>query len=185
MQIKICAEYWGMLPRPRLVCQESGLRPDTIHFPILNSSMGLVGNLAELPLSTVPSAIVQNEDAHQTIKSPSMPCPGAAIWKYSLVFMPQKWWNWQTNGGNLYQWEVFSTGAMWMESFIAYLWVIWLYFSPESRLISGVLELGQVSLFCKKIGQEFDSCQTWVWKSFPIRSEKYEDTMLVCFEKKK
>ena len=27
IQIKICAEYWGMLPRPRLVCQEPGLRP--------------------------------------------------------------------------------------------------------------------------------------------------------------
>ena len=27
MQIKICAEYRDMLPRPRLVCQEPGLRP--------------------------------------------------------------------------------------------------------------------------------------------------------------
>ena len=27
IQIKICAEYRDMLPRPRLVCQESGLRP--------------------------------------------------------------------------------------------------------------------------------------------------------------
>ena len=27
IQIKICAEYWDMLPRPRLVCQEPGLRP--------------------------------------------------------------------------------------------------------------------------------------------------------------
>ena len=26
IQIKICAEYWDMLPRPRLVCQEPGLR---------------------------------------------------------------------------------------------------------------------------------------------------------------
>ena len=27
LQIKICAEYRDMLPRPRLVCQEPGLRP--------------------------------------------------------------------------------------------------------------------------------------------------------------
>ena len=27
IQIKICAEYRNMLPRPRLVCQEPGLRP--------------------------------------------------------------------------------------------------------------------------------------------------------------
>ena len=27
IQIKICAEYQDMLPRPRLVCQEPGLRP--------------------------------------------------------------------------------------------------------------------------------------------------------------
>ena len=27
IQIKICAEYRDMLPRPRLVCQEAGLRP--------------------------------------------------------------------------------------------------------------------------------------------------------------
>ena len=29
----------------------------------------------------------------------------------------------------------------------AYLWVIWLYFSLESRLIPAVLELGQVRLY--------------------------------------
>ena len=47
IQIKICAEYRDMLPRPRLVCQEPGLRPIgrspgvpdkssiySIHFPI-------------------------------------------------------------------------------------------------------------------------------------------------------
>ena len=27
IQIKICAGYWDMLPRPRLACQEPGLRP--------------------------------------------------------------------------------------------------------------------------------------------------------------
>ena len=52
-------------------------------------------------------------------------------------------------GWNMYHWEVFSTGSKWLESFIAYMWVILLCFDPESRLISGMLELGQVRLFWK------------------------------------
>ena len=88
IQIKICAESRDMLPRPRLVCQEPGLRPIgrspgvpdkssrglgsmsrdsaqilfvlySIHFPIFfHSSVGLVGNFAWRPVCTVPSAIV-------------------------------------------------------------------------------------------------------------------------------
>ena len=110
IQIKICAEYRDMLPRPRLVCQEPGLRPIgrspgvpdkssrglgsmsrysaqilicfiAYIFSIFNFSVGLVGNLAELPPCTVPPATVIRMrllSAHQTIKSPSMPCWGAA-----------------------------------------------------------------------------------------------------------
>ena len=50
------------------------------------STVGLIGNFAGLPPCTVPSAIAhrnQNEAAHQTIKSPSMPCWSAATWKHS------------------------------------------------------------------------------------------------------
>ena len=122
IQIKICAEYRDMLPRPRLVCQEPGLRPIGVpdessqglgsmsrysaqilicfiaHI-FFHSSVGLVGNFAGLPSCTVPSAIVhcnQNEAGQHTIKAPSMPCWGAASpWKHSLAFMPQDWWNWQ------------------------------------------------------------------------------------------
>ena len=39
---------------------------------------------------------------------------------------------------------------------LAYLWVIWLYSSLESRLIPAVLE-GQVRLFWNWSGQEFDT----------------------------
>ena len=43
-EINICAEYRGMLPRPRLVCQDKSSRDlENIHFPIFNSSMGWVG----------------------------------------------------------------------------------------------------------------------------------------------
>ena len=87
IQIKICAEYRDMLPRPRLVCQEPGLRPIgrspgvpdkssrglgsmsrysaqilicfiAYIFHFFYSSLGLVGNFAGLPVCTVPSAIV-------------------------------------------------------------------------------------------------------------------------------
>ena len=123
IQIKICAEYRDMLPRPRLVCQEPGLRPigrspgvpdkssrglgsmsrysaqilicfiAYIFLIFFHSSVGLVGNFAGLPVCTVPSAIVhcnQNEAGHQTIKTPSMPCWGAAgPSKQSLAFKSQ------------------------------------------------------------------------------------------------
>ena len=100
ISIKICAEYRDMLPKPRPVCQEPGLRPigrspgvpDRFSRGLGSMSRysaqisicfiayifhflflcGLVGNFA-----TVPSAIVhcnQDEPSHQTIKAPSMPC---------------------------------------------------------------------------------------------------------------
>ena len=88
IQIKICAEYRDMLPRPRLVCQEPGLRPISRSpgvpdkssrglgsmfrysaqilicfiayiFHFFYSSVGLVGNFAGLPLCPVPSATVR------------------------------------------------------------------------------------------------------------------------------
>ena len=40
---------------------------------------------------------------------------------------------------------------------LAYLWVILMYSSLESRLIPAVLE-GQIRLFWNWLGQEFDSC---------------------------
>ena len=87
IQIKICAEYRDMLPRPRLVCQEPGLRPIgrspgvpdkssrglgsmsrysaqilicfiAYIFQFVYSSVGLVGHFAGLPLCPVPSATV-------------------------------------------------------------------------------------------------------------------------------
>ena len=127
IQIKICAEYRDMLPRPRLVCQEPGLRPIgrspgvpdkssrglgsmsrysaqilicfiAYIFSIFNFSVGLVGNLAELPPCTVPSATVhcyQNEAAQ--CSSDNQISQHALLRgsrkKHSLAFMPQNWWN--------------------------------------------------------------------------------------------
>ena len=48
---------------------------------------------------------------------------------------------------------------------LAYLWVILLYSSLESRLIPAVLE-GQVSLFRNWLGQEFESCHIAVKLEF-------------------
>ena len=65
--------------------------------------------------------------------------------------------------------------SVWMGSFqhknqvngetLAYMWVILLYSSQESRLIPGVLE-GQVRLFWNWLGQEFDSCHLAVKVGF-------------------
>ena len=48
---------------------------------------------------------------------------------------------------------------------LAYMWVILLYSSLESRLIPAVLE-GQVRLFWNWLGEEFDSCQIAVKLEF-------------------
>ena len=48
---------------------------------------------------------------------------------------------------------------------LAYLWVILLYSSLESRLILAVLE-GQIRLFWNWLGQEFDSCHIAVKREF-------------------
>ena len=113
IQIKICAEYRDMLPRPRLVCQEPGLRPIgrspgvpdkssrayflfySIHFPIFFIPLWVwLGTLQDCQYAQlVPSAIVhcnQNEAGHQTIKAPSMPCWDAAgPSKHSLALKSQ------------------------------------------------------------------------------------------------
>ena len=95
IQIKICAEYRDMLPRPMLVCQE----PDessrglggmsrysaqilicfiySIHCPFFNPLWVWMGTLQDCQYAQLPSAFVhcnQNEAGHQTIKAPSMPC---------------------------------------------------------------------------------------------------------------
>ena len=122
MQIKICAEYRDMLPRPRLVCQEPGLRSIGRSPGVPDKSSRCLSSMSRysahilicihskhfliflflcgfgLPSCTVPSAIVhctQNGAGHQTIKAPSKPCWGAACpWKHYLAFMPQDRWNW-------------------------------------------------------------------------------------------
>ena len=121
----------------------------------------------------MPSAIVrcnQDEAGHQTIIAPSMPCLGAAgpyLWKHSGIYAtgPVKL---TEKMDEIYVSEKLSAqeGTKWMESFFAYLWVILLYFSLESRLIPAVLELGQVRLFWNQLGQEFDSCHTTVQLEF-------------------
>ena len=75
---------------------------------------------------------------------------GAAESKHCLAFMPQGWWNWQVKWMKSASMESFQYKSQVNgEGFFAYLWVILLYFSPESRLISAVLELGQIRLFWK------------------------------------
>ena len=200
IQIKICAEYRDMLPRPRLVCQEPGLRPIgrspgvpdkssrglgsmsryssqilicfiAYIFHFFYSSVSLVGNFAGLPVCTVPSDIIhcnQNEAGHQTIKAPSMPCWGetgsgklSGIYATELVKLTDKMDEICINGKFSAQ-----EPSEWRD--FAYLWVILLYFSTESGLISGILEVWLFWNFLIRSGiwQLSGSCQTWVWKSF-------------------
>ena len=119
IQIKICAEYRDMLPRPRLVCQEPGLRPIDRSPGVPDKSSRGLGSMSRysaqilicfiayifliffIPLWVwLGSAIVhcnQNEAGHQTIKAPSMPCLRCSwsiktLWhlNHSLVKMTDK-----------------------------------------------------------------------------------------------
>ena len=178
MQIKICAEYRDMLPRPRLVCQEPGLRPigRTPGVPD-KSSRGLgrmswysahilicfiayiflffiplwvwLGTLQDcqyaqcpLPLSIVirmrlvirqsklPACLAEVQLAHQNI-----------LWHlcHRLVKLTDKWMKSVSMGSFQYKNRVSG------ESF-AYLWVILLHFSLESRPDSSSVGISQVVL---------------------------------------
>ena len=110
IQIKICAKYRDMLPRPRLVCQEPGLRPIGRSPGVPDKSSRGLGSMsrysaqilicfiayifsislwvwlgtlqnchhAQCPLPLFIVIRMRLLSAHQTIKSPSMPCWGAA-----------------------------------------------------------------------------------------------------------
>ena len=110
IQIKISAEYRDMLPRPRLVCQEPGLRPIGRSPGVPDKSSRGLGSMsrysaqilicfiayifsislwvwlgtlqnchhAQCPLPLFIVIRMRLLSAHQTIKSPSMPCWGAA-----------------------------------------------------------------------------------------------------------
>ena len=157
-------------------------------FHFFYSSVGLVGNFAGLPICTVPSAIVQcnqNEAGHQTIKAPSMPCWGAAgpsntLWHlcHRLVKLTDKWMKSVSMGS--FQYKNWVSG----ESF-AYLWVILLYFSLESRPDSSSVGISQVVLKINKVKNL--TGVTWLsnwslkvfYKQFSIKIVKYEDGMLI------
>ena len=160
-----------MLPRPRLVCQEPGLRPIgrspgvpdkssrglgsmsrysaqilicfiAYIFHLFYSSVSLVGNFAGLPVCTVPSAIViRMRLAIRQSKLPAYPAEVQLAQENSLAFMPQDWWNWQIKWMKSVSIGSFQYKNQVKGEFFAYMWVILLYFSTESGLISGILEV--------------------------------------------
>ena len=119
IQIKICAEYRDMLPRPRLACQEPGSRSPGVPNKSSRGLGSMSRNSAQILIWFIPYIFQlfiplwvwlatlqdwhyaqcplllsfssnQNEAGHQTIKAPSMPCWGAAgPSKHTLAFMPQ------------------------------------------------------------------------------------------------
>ena len=194
-----------MLPRPRLVCQEPGLRPIGrspgvpdkssrglgsmsrysaqnlicfIAFPIVFIHLWLcLGTLQDchhaqcpLPLSIV---IKMRLDIRQS-KLPACLAEVQLAHEHSLAFMQQDWWNWQIKwrksvSVGSYQYKNQVNGE-----FFAYLWVILLYFSLESRLSLALLELGQVVLKIW-LGQEFTAVKLEFESLFrAIRHENVE-----------
>ena len=171
IQIKLCAEYRDMLPRPRLVCQEPGLRcigrspgvPDKssrgpgsmswysaqilicfIAYIFLFLFLCGFGwelcrtasihcTLCHCPLKSKWGWSSDNQSSQHALMRCSWP-----IKTLSGIYVTD-WWNWQIKrvksvsmGSYQYKNQVNR------ESF-AYLWVILLYFSLESRLIPAVL----------------------------------------------
>ena len=194
-----------MVPRPRLVCQEPGLRPIGRSPGVPDKSSRSLGSMSRYSAEILICFIAYIFNflflcgfGWELCRTPSMHsalchCPLLSEWGWSsdnqssqhallmcswpiktlsgLYMYATDWWNWQIKwmksvsvGGFQYKNQVNG------ESF-AYLWVILLYFSLESRLIPAKLELGQVRLFWKLIWsiiwQLSPSCQPGVWEYFP------------------
>ena len=170
IQIKICAEYWDMLPRPRLVCQEPGVPYKSslgLGSMFRCSTQILICFIAYIFLFFIPLWVClgtlqdcQNAQCalpfpiairmRLVIRQSKLPACHAdvqlahqnTLWHlyHRLVKLTDKMDEICTS----FQYKNRVNG----ESF-AYLWVTLLYFSLEYRLIPAVLELGKVRLFLK------------------------------------
>ena len=173
IQIKICAEYRDMLPRPRLVCQEPGLRPMSRYSAqILICFIAYIFLICFIPLWVWLGTL-------QDCQYAQWPLPLSIVIKMSLVIRQSKLpaclaevqlahqnTPWHLSH-SLVKRQIKWMKSVSMESFqhknqvnaetLAYMWVILFYSSLESRLVPVVLE-GQVRLFWNWLGQEFDSC---------------------------
>ena len=166
-----------MLPRPRVVCQEPGLRPIGRSPGVPDKSSRGLGSLSRysaqiliyfiayifhffcLFLCGFGWELCRTVVMQHALRRCSWPL------KYSLAFMSQDWWNWQMKWMKSVSMEDLSIRTKWMECFFAYMWVILLYFSKNLGLIPTVLQLDQVNLFWKS-GQEFDRCHTAAKQEF-------------------
>ena len=192
-----------MLPRPRLVCQEPGLRPIGRSPGVPDKSSRGLGSMSRYSAQILICFIAyiflfsflcgfgwelcRTASMHSALCH----CPLLSEWGWSSDNQNSQHallrcnWPMKTFSG------IYATGLVKLTDkldeicisgkftvqepsewiFFAYLWVILLYFSLESRLIPAVLELGQVKLFRKlsrsRIWQLSHSCQTGVWEYFP------------------
>ena len=150
IQIKSCAECRDMLPRPRPTGRSPGV-PDKSSWSlccmsrysaqILICFIAYIFQFSYSPATTQRSLCHfhgnETETGYQAIESPNMPCWGAAGWKQSLTLMPQDWWNWQIKWVKALLMKSFQHKNQVNGEFFAYLCVILMYFSAESRLIQG------------------------------------------------
>ena len=185
--LKICAEY--MLPRPSLVCRPQPrctwqILPGpgqhvpvfctdlngfyVIYFPFFITMWVWLGTLqdcrhAQCLLSL--SIVIRTRLVIRQVNPPA--CLVEVQLENTLWHLCHRTRDiYRENGWNLYQWVVVSTRTKGME-IVSYLWVVLMYFSSESRLISGVVEIGQIRLFWSRIWQLSHSCQTGVREYFP------------------
>ena len=146
--------------------------------------MGLVGNLAGLHHAECPlllSIVIRQSNLPACVSEVQL--DENALWHLNAMELGKlidKMDEICING----KWSVQEPNAL---IFCVHLWIVLLYFSPESRLISRVVILGQVRLFWKlirsRIWQVSHSCHTGILKYFPgsfaWKWLKYEDRMSI------
>ena len=94
---------------------------------------------AQCPLTL--SIVIRMRLAIRQSKLPACLAEVKLAQENSLAFMPQNWWNWQIKWMKSVSMGSFQHKNQVNGEFFAYLWVILLYFSTESGLISGILEV--------------------------------------------
>ena len=174
IKIKICAEYWDMQPRPRLVCQEPGLRP--IDFNLFYS--------IHVSFFSIPLRVWLGTWGVASMHSALWYCPLQSEWGWSSdntyvcfrVFLLEiKLLQSQLPACLAVPWEhspgIYATGLVKLKDkmdeicnngkflieepsecrFFCIFVSNFTVFRLESRLVPAVLELGQVRLFWKLI----------------------------------
>ena len=158
-----------MLPRPRLVCQEPGLRPIgrspgvpdkssrdlnlfySILFPFFFIPLWVwLGTLQDCQYAQCPlplSIVIRMRLAIRQLKLPACLAEVQLDQENSLAFMPQDWWNWQIKWMKSVSMGSFQYMSQVNEEFFAYLWVIFAVF--QHRIWTDFRDVGSLLVVLK------------------------------------